>query len=363
MNRKLKDGMLTGLIYGAIVVTLATLGFILAFIFYNGLPGISVDFLTSPVDDTKVYVTFAEGQEYNIDYEVITTEDEQVVEITAVEDAAAPVNNIGEAVELEEGQTITNIDDQKVKDMSEAEINAAMTEIENPSEDMYVGLVNPGGGILPLIQTTLYIIFFSVLFALPIGIFAAIFLTEYKVNPRIYKVIRFSIDSLAGIPSIIFGLFGYMFFGVTCGFGVSLLTGILTMTIMLLPIIIKTVEEALKTVPSSYREASLGLGASKSQTIIKVVVPTALPGIIVAIILSIGRVIGESAIFIFTAGTMANSPAMLDQGATLTVHAYMVTKEFNDIAQAASIGIVIITIIFILNMLAKFIAKKLTKGA
>ena len=160
----------------------------------------------------------------------------------------------------------------------------------------------------------------------------------------------------------IFGLFGFIFFGPVLGLGISLISGILTVVIMLLPVIIKTIEEALMSVPNPLRESSYGLGATKTQTIFKVILPTALPGIIVASILAISRVIGESAIFLFAAGTTAQLPKLFEQGATLTVYAYSITNEYNDIETACAIGIVIIVIVLALNLLAKLVSKKLGGG-
>ena len=216
-----------------------------------------------------------------------------------------------------------------------------------------------GGGIFPMVVSTIYTVGVSILVATPIGILAAVYLQEYAKQGKFVRAIRFSTECLAGIPSIIYGLFGALFFVGTLKMGYSILAGALTVSIIILPVIIRTTEEAIKVVPISYKEASLGLGATKFQTLYKVILPSCIPGIISGVILSIGRVIGESAAFLLTAGTVAKMPTgIMSSGRTLTVQAYLVTKEAGDIEQAAAIGIVLIVIILILNFSAKFVTKK-----
>ena len=219
------------------------------------------------------------------------------------------------------------------------------------------------GGILPMIIATLYTVFISILIATPIGILAAVYLTEYAKQGKIVKTIRFATESLSGIPSIVYGLFGAIFFVSTLKLGYSILAGSLTVSIIILPVIIRTTEEALKAVPVAYKEASLGLGATRFQTIYKVIVPSAIPGIVVGVILSIGRVIGESAAILLTAGTVAKMPeGIMSSARTLTVQSYLVTQEAGDIEQAAAVGIVLIVIILVLNLFAKIISKKFNKA-
>lgn len=219
------------------------------------------------------------------------------------------------------------------------------------------------GGILPMIVTTVYMVLVSILVATPIGILAAVYLQEYAKQGKIVKIIRFATECLAGIPSIVYGLFGGIFFVVALKLQYSILSGGLTVAIIILPTIIRTTEEALKTVPQTYREASLGLGATKFQTLYKVILPSAIPGILSGVILSIGRVIGESAAILLTAGTVARMPfTVLDSARTLTVHAYLLTKETGDIQTACGVGLVLIVIVFSLNTIAKIVAKKLNKA-
>jgi len=219
------------------------------------------------------------------------------------------------------------------------------------------------GGIWPMIVTTLYTIGISLLIATPIGILAAVYLQEYAKQGRLVKMIRYATESLTGIPSIIYGLFGAVFFVTTLKLGMSIISASLTLTIIVLPVIIRTTEEALKTVPSSYREGSLALGSTKLQTLYKVILPSAMPGILSGIILSIGRIVGESAAIFLTAGTVAAMPASIFSSArTLTVHSYLVTQESGDIQLAAAVGIVLIVIILVLNLSATYISKKLNKA-
>ena len=211
-----------------------------------------------------------------------------------------------------------------------------------------------GGGILPMIVTTLWTVLLSLAVATPIGVLGAVYLQEYAKQGKMVKFIRFATESLAGIPSIVYGLFGGIFFVVALKMGYSILAGSLTVSIIILPVIIRTTEEALKTVPESYREASLGLGATKFQTLYKVILPSAMPGI---------RIIGESAAILLTAGTVAQMPkGIFSSARTLTVQAYLVTKEKGDIETAAAVGIVLIVIILALNISAKLIAKKFNKA-
>ncbi|WED23600.1 phosphate ABC transporter permease PstA [Vibrio sp. JC009] len=218
-------------------------------------------------------------------------------------------------------------------------------------------------GIFPMIISTIYMVIASISVAAPLGIMTAIYLTEYaKVGSKLVKVIRFCTESLAGIPSIIFGLFGMTFFVAILGLGFSILSGALTLSILILPVIIRTTEEALMAVPQTYREGSYGLGASKIYTIWRLILPSAMPGILTSVILSIGRVIGESAPVFLTAGMVARIPeSLLDSGRTLTVHLYKLTTELFTIDewnQAYGTATVLIVVVLVINMLTKLIASR-----
>lgn len=218
-------------------------------------------------------------------------------------------------------------------------------------------------GIFPMIVSTIYMVVASIAVAAPLGIMTAIYLTEYaKVGSRLVKIIRFCTESLAGIPSIIFGLFGMTFFVAILGLGFSILSGALTLSILILPVIIRTTEEALMAVPQTYREGSYGLGASKIYTIWRLILPSAMPGILTSVILSIGRVIGESAPVFLTAGMVARIPdSLMDSGRTLTVHLYKLTTELFTIEewnQAYGTATVLIVVVLLINMITKLIAKR-----
>ena len=218
-------------------------------------------------------------------------------------------------------------------------------------------------GIFPMIVSTIYMVVASISIAAPLGIMTAIYLTEYaKVGSKLVKIIRFCTESLAGIPSIIFGLFGMTFFVVIMGFGFSILSGALTLSILILPVIIRTTEEALMAVPQTYREGSYALGAPKIYTIWRLILPSAMPGIVTSVILSIGRVIGESAPVFLTAGMVARIPdSLMDSGRTLTVHLYKLTTELFTIDewnQAYGTATVLIVVVLLINTITKLIASR-----
>lgn len=222
-------------------------------------------------------------------------------------------------------------------------------------------------GIFPMIVSTIYMVIASIAVAAPLGIMTAIYLTEYaKVGSKLVKVIRFCTESLAGIPSIIFGLFGMTFFVTIMGFGFSILSGALTLSILILPVIIRATEEALMAVPQTYREGSFALGSSRIYTIWRLILPSAMPGILTSVILSIGRVIGESAPVFLTAGMVARIPeSLMDSGRTLTVHLYKLTTELFTIDewnQAYGTATVLIVVVLLINTLTKIIASRFNKA-
>lgn len=217
-------------------------------------------------------------------------------------------------------------------------------------------------GIREIIVGTLAMIGLTLLIAVPVGVLAAIYMAEYAKKGRILTTIRFCVESLAGIPSILYGLFGYTFFVVQLKFGFSLIASALTLSIMVLPVIIRSTEEALFTVPDSYREGSLALGAGKLSTLVRVVLPSAIPGILSAIILSMGRVMGETAAVYYTAGTMAKAPSAITSSTrSLAVHLYLLVKEGLNTGEAFATATILIVIIVGLNALADFIAKRLSR--
>jgi phosphate transport system permease protein len=213
--------------------------------------------------------------------------------------------------------------------------------------------------LLPMIVSTTWTVLVSLAIALPVGIMAAIYLHEYAFMSGLSRVLGLAIDTLAGIPSIIYGLFGLLFFCRFIGLGQSIIAGGFTLSIMILPVIIRTTEEALKTVPDSFREGSLSLGATKFQTIAHVVLPPALPGILTAAILAVGRVVGESAPVLLTVGLARNLPkTIFEPGRTLTIHLYYLTKEAiapDDFAHAFTAAAVLIVLILVINTAVKLI--------
>ena len=217
-------------------------------------------------------------------------------------------------------------------------------------------------GIRDIIVGTLAMVGLTLVFAGPIGVLAAIYMGEYAKKGKVLTTIRFCVESLAGIPSILYGLFGYTFFAIQLAFGFSLLSSALTLAIMVLPVIIRSTEEALFTVPDSYREGSLALGASKLTTLFRVILPSAIPGILSAIILSMGRVMGETAAVYYTAGTMARVPSsVFSSTRSLAVHLYLLVKEGLESGDAFATATILIVIVVGLNALANFIAKRLSR--
>ncbi len=222
-------------------------------------------------------------------------------------------------------------------------------------------------GIAGNIVNTLIIIFVTMLFAAPISIGAAVYLNEYAKPGKLVTAIEFATETLSGIPSIIFGLFGMMFFGQTLGLGYSLLTGSLTLTLMVLPLVTRNTQEALKTVPDSYRNGAIGLGAGKWYTIRTILLPSALPGIITGAILAIGRIVGESAALLFTAGSANGLPGGLEMlfgklfqsGGTLTIQLYLSASSEGDFDTAFGIAVVLLIIVFLINAGTKKLASRL----
>ena len=215
--------------------------------------------------------------------------------------------------------------------------------------------------MLPSIINTFLMTLLSLLVCVPLGIGAAIYLTEYaKRGSKLVKLVRMTAETLSGIPSIIYGLFGSLFFVVALKMGLSLLSGALTLSIMVLPTIMRTTEEALLAVPDSYREGSFGLGAGRLRTTFKVVLPSAVPGILSGVILAVGRIVGETAALIYTAGTVAKVPdSFLDSTRTLAVHMYTISTEGLYIDQSYATAVVLLVVVLGINALSTFIAKRI----
>ena len=219
-------------------------------------------------------------------------------------------------------------------------------------------------GIKTMIVSTLMLIGLTLVIATPIGILAAIYMTEYAKKGKLLEIIRFATESLSGIPSILFGLFGYGVFVIGLGFRYSILAGALTMSIMVLPILIRTTEQALLSVPQSYREGSLALGAGKLYTIFPVVLRNAISGILTSVILSVGRVVGETAAIIYTMGSTIGMPdGIMSSGRSLSVHLYLLAKEGVSFDSAFAVAVVLLVLVALINFLATTIAKHMGKAA
>ncbi|MFR3411420.1 MAG: phosphate ABC transporter permease PstA [Coprococcus sp.] len=218
--------------------------------------------------------------------------------------------------------------------------------------------------VIPALINTVVMTLLSLLIAVPFGIFSAIFLVEYagKGN-KFIEVIRLTTETLSGIPSIVYGLFGMLFFVNTLKWGFSVLAGAFTLSIMILPLIMRQTEEALKAVPDSYREGSFGLGAGKLRTVFRIVLPSAVPGILAGVILAIGRIVGETAALIYTAGTVAQVPKnVLGSGRTLAIHMYMLSSEGLYMNQAYATAVILLVLVVAINTFSGVVAKKLTKA-
>ncbi len=214
--------------------------------------------------------------------------------------------------------------------------------------------------LMPALITTLLMTFCSLLIAVPLGVFAAIYLVEYaRRGNKIVEYIRLATETLSGIPSIVYGLFGLLFFVTYLGFGFSLFSGVFTLSIMILPLIIRSSEEAMKSVPDIYREGSYGLGAGRLHTVFKIVLPSAMPGILAGIILATGRIAGETAALIYTAGTVAQIPKNLSQSArTLAVHMYSLSSEGLHINEGYATAVILLLFVIFINTLSAKIAKR-----
>lgn len=218
--------------------------------------------------------------------------------------------------------------------------------------------------MMPAIINTLIMTSISLLISVPFGMGAAVYLVEYaKKGNKLVEIIRVTAETLSGIPSIIYGLFGMLFFVTTLGWGYSILAGAFTLAIMVLPVIMRTTEEALLAVPDSYREGSFGLGAGRLRTVFCIILPAAVPGILSGIILAIGRIVGETAALIYTAGTVADvSGSLFASGRTLSVHMYTLSREGLHTNEAYATAVVLLLIVMGINWFSGFLAKRISRG-
>lgn len=250
-----------------------------------------------------------------------------------------------------------------------------ITGVPNLSLDLFAWkFTTDNQSMMPALVNTLCMTVIALILAVPVGVGAAIYMVEYaKRGNKLVKLVRLTAETLSGIPSIVYGLFGMMFFNLALGWGYSMLAGCVTLAIMILPLILRTTEEALISVPDSYREGSFGLGAGKLRTVFAVILPPAMPGILSGIILAIGRIVGESAALIFTSGSGKENLSFATQEGfslfaplfqstrTLSVHMYLLMSEGLHISQAQATAVVLLVLVVGINALSSFAAKKLTK--
>ena len=237
--------------------------------------------------------------------------------------------------------------------------------IPNLSLDLFAWEYNTSNvSLMPALINTILMTLISLIVAVPLGIGAAIYLTEYaRRGNRLVKLVRLTAETLSGIPSIIYGLFGSLFFVVALKMGLSLISGALTLSIMVLPLIMRTTEEALLAVPDSYREGSFGLGAGRLRTTFKVVLPSAAPGILSGVILAIGRIVGETAALIYTAGTIPEvAHSLMDSTRTLSVHMYVISSEGLYINQSYATAVVLLVIVIAINALSSRVANRIGRS-
>lgn len=393
--KKHSDLILNILTYAFSSVGIIVLLAIIFFVFKNGSKLISFDLLrgdyyaTASIGELKEnFVLTNEFDDPNIDDALFSSkwgiaildttnkENQSVVKIVYV-DPDSPLQNIVNIIDdtyfpLEKGQQIN-----KIITMTDGSLLAAFPKdkaqsiidcLDNADSIIEISLANEGGGIRGSIISTFLLIIMTLIIALPLGIGGAIYLNEYAKDNKITRLLRSMIESIAGVPSIIFGLVGVAVFipimnATIASDGGSLAAGSLTLSIILLPIIIRTTEETLKVIPNSYRNASYALGASKTQTIFKVVLPNAISGILSATLLSIGRIIGESAALIYVIGTVIKDNVSLNERSTsLAVHIWSIMSGENpNFELACAISIIILAFVLFLSITVKIVGKQINK--
>jgi len=377
-------------------ISFLTLGAILVFVFNQGWALINIDLIRYPYESTTILGEPIENQaefcmcepniplEDNVFYsskwgiglvEGVDLLGQASIQLSYIHPNSplASLNNKGiegnEFVLLPEYLIQKISYNDRATSLARRGVERMINELESSNSIFEIEVITKGGGIGGSIITTLWLIGLTLLIAIPVGVGAALYLNEYAKKSQFANAIRSFIETLTGVPSIIFGLLGVAIFipftvALTDATGGNLISGALTLSVILLPIIIRTTEESLKVVPIDYRNASLALGASRTQTTFKVVVPNALPGILAAVLLGIGRIVGESAALIFAIGSIVRDEITLtDKSTSLAVHIYsMMTDEPANIELSSTIAIIILGIVLILNLLIKFISTRIMKG-
>ncbi len=393
-----KDIVLNGITYLSSFISVLVLGSLLWFLFSKGISLINFDLLKNPYWSQNYLGSISESirTDYAVNEEIegfyseqwgialvdkVTSQKEKVIEVSYIH-PDSPFNQMiststsdnGKAINFEEGYRIEKIDyinDEgnikitgRLLSQSSQEVITTLDSAQSISSVYYKSV---GGGILGSLITTFYLIGISLALALPLGVGSAIYLHEYASKNKINRWIRYGIETLTGVPSIVYGLMGVtVLFPITQLLGASttsILLGGLTMAIILLPVIMRSTEEALMVVPQSLRDGSYSLGATQFQTIIKVVLPCALNGILTGVLLSIGRVIGESAALIYTMGTFINdTPTIMNQGTSLSLMIWsFMSQEQPNFELASAVSLIILAIVFVLNITVKIIGKKFAK--
>ncbi len=377
-------------------VSFLTLGAILVFVFNQGWSLINIDLIRYPYESTTI---LGEPLDNQVDFcmcEPESTLDENVfystkwgiglvegidllgqasIQVAYIHSDSPLASLQNKGIEGNEFVLLPEYLIQKISyndrstSLARRGVERMINELESSNSIFEIEVITKGGGIGGSIITTLWLIGLTLLIAIPVGVGAALYLNEYARKNQFSNAMRSFIETLTGVPSIIFGLLGVAIFipltvSLTDATGGNLISGALTLSVILLPIIIRTTEESLKVVPVDYRNASLALGASRTQTTFKVVVPNALPGILASVLLGIGRIVGESAALIFAVGSIVRDEITLtDKSTSLAVHIYsMMTDEPANIELSSTIAIIILAIVLILNLLIKFISNKIMKG-
>ena len=393
-KRKFKDLLLQIITYLFSSFGIIILGAIFVFIFVKGGSTLSFNMIKGDYYQEVYNVKYENKNTIDLEYKEINNAfyssrwgialsdgtnnaGENVVYVSYI-DASSPIKSMknqsnNESIILQKGYIVTKIvltdeEDNMIVAISKYKAEKMINQINKGVTINDMQLTTSGGGIRGSLITTFILIGLTLIIALPIGIGGAIYLSEYAKSNKFTAIIRTMIDMSSGIPSVVFGLVGMVIFipfmNVTIeSNGTSIAAGALTMAIMLLPIIIRTTEESIRAIPQSYRHASLALGASKTQTIFKVVIPNALGGILTSTLLSIGRIIGESAALIYVMGTAIKDDVFINKNSTsLAVHMWSIMAGDNpNYAQASAIAIIILFIVLLLNILVKVIVKKFNK--
>lgn len=393
-KRMFKDGLLNGLTYLFSSFGILILVLIFNFIFSNGASSISLDLLKGDYYSESYTLKYTENYNGNFTYECKSDEffsknwgiafidsknleGEEVVQISYV-DINSPLNEMTDSssntyVAIEVGQMINKgvlvgNGDNILTIGSKDDASDVAKKFDKAISITNLSLSTDGGGIRGSLIATFLLIIITVLIALPIGICASIYLSVYAKKNKLTDLLESMIDMTGGVPSIIFGLVGVIVFipllnKIIASDGVSLMAGVLTLSIMLLPVIIKTTKEAIDVIPKSLSQASLALGASQTQTIFKIILPNAIPGILTSTLLCIGRIIGESAALIFVVGSQVSDNVSINNGATtLATHIWnLLGGESPNYELACAISIVILTVVLLLNIVVKIIGKKLNK--